>query len=436
MVSDKINLDMGAPAVRGRARVQMFDADTGDLTSDQAHDNFVSERWLAAMSSFANWAALSTADTGTSINTPFFQADAFNKIPFQGIALTDYDGAPDQDERLVRGIPNGHASKGVAGGGAWRGSYNANESIHEMGYQKFVYDFATSEANGTFQSIYTGNFRSSGTSKAYTSLSPAFLNTTSWKASSTAIVRDDATGILYLCETGAVYEVTDWTPIAYGRAPETTKKADFSPVAKTLSFTVKDGRLYWLTTGSTKYIMSAPLSDLGNTKTEKTLDAAWAQNHDGTSATYTAGLTYHQQRNVFFIATHHTTSSAPSFTLMALDPITFADGDKFGAIGDLEYRSIAAFPGETGLMVEGNNSRTIQLELDGSITVTSLQDYETRPLGAASIALAKTGGSGNKKLAPAQLFFSRALLDDPVTKTVQNTMKITYEFTFDPPSLS
>ena len=45
MIQEKVELGMGSPAVRGRARVQVFDAVTGDCVRDEAHDNFVSPRF-------------------------------------------------------------------------------------------------------------------------------------------------------------------------------------------------------------------------------------------------------------------------------------------------------------------------------------------------------------------------------------------------------
>ena len=48
--------------------------------------------------------------------------------------------------------------------------------------------------------------------------------------------------------------------------------------------------------------------------------------------------------------------------------------------------------------------------------------------------LAVTIVSNYPYLAIQPLYFSRAVLDEPVTKTAQNTMKITYEFTTPQPS--
>lgn len=427
MTSDKVDLAMSVPSVRGRVRVQLNDATTGVPVHDEAHDNFVSERWLRAMAWFANWGAFARS-SGTAPHSALFTSNAFSEIPFTGIALTDYDGTPDQNERAVRGAPAGHASIGSIGGGAWRGTYNAIESIHRFDYNKFVYDFATTEANATFQSIYTGHFSSDIRTEPTPEITQYSLNRRAW-LSTDDLVRDDVSGSLYLCGASSISEVTDWTPIAMGGDPEVTELATLSPAAEPSAFAIRAGRMYWMTdyVSAQRQIISAPLSNLTNTQVEKTLDDTWAALHGGTSTRYVTGFTFHPQRDEFLISTDATNTLAPEFGIMALNSTTFADGDKFGGAN---FTRIRAVPGETGVLAAGH---AVSLNADGSITITSDLADEPSPLGDRDLMLARE--THTQYLTPAQLFFSRALLAAPVTKTALNTMKITYEFTFDDPAL-
>lgn len=445
MVTDNVRLGAGVPAVHGRARVQLFDAASGRLACDVAHDNFVSPRWLEAMAWWPNWAAFAYRTTpGTDATTVMSGIAAFGKVPFGGLAITDYAGVADLAERVVRGNPLAHASSGVVGGGSYRGSYNVEESLHSFGYHKFVYDFATSQANGAFQSIYTGFFTSSGNDSPSPYLREAFsMHQSPWASvAGTMLLENSANGALYQCAPDAIYEVTDWTPIASGLAPTINKLADVSPVAAAYGYSIKADRMYWLTDGGSKQIKSAPLTNLADTRVEKSLDTAWAQSHGGTSSFYVTGFTYHPTLDVFVLSCTLTGSGAPLFAVLTLDPATLADRDQFGAGGSEVTRYVAAFPDEASLVLStgGSNPKSSlqQLEGDGSLTTLFRSDVRLNPL-TEKMMLESGPGSGaqvsQRFLAPGQLFFSRALLDAPVTKTVQNTMKITYEFTFDTPTL-
>lgn len=455
MISEKIDLGMGSAAVRGRAQVQVFDAETGACLRDETRDNFVSPRFLRALAQHANHAIFSTAGANnTGVNT-LSGVTGYVTTPITGIVLTDYDGEPDpESERFVRGRPTGHASLRQAGNGAAMGSYNQVESLHEFDYHKYVFDFTTSEANGAFQSIYSGYFDSGATTDVYTAEKAAYRVGPTYFTQynpSVTVLRDFATDNFYLIHTSKVAHRVAGQEIwrlAYGvmPTPAAVLELPFAPV-NFRAAAIKDGRLYWLNEESTyvSRIYSAPLGDLESYRVEKTFDAAWAATRGAQQSSLpnsVRGFTFNPARNKFIIGNMSTVPTGGlGFAILELDPDTFEDGDAFGAIGNSMHQALVSFPDEKGIISLGpSRTRAIAQETtdDGDLYITHTFAEGPRSLITSDIAysnVSSTAYGQSYALAPAQWFFSRALLDTPVTKTAQNTMKITYEFTFDPPNL-
>ena len=455
MIQEKVDLGMSSPAVRGRARVQVFDADTGDCVREDLRDNFVSPRFLRALAQHANHALFSAPGTSANGQNTLYSATGYRTTPITGIVLTDYAGEPDPEaERFVRGRPVAHGSLRQAAAGTRVGAYNAVESIHSFDYQKFVFDFATSEGNGTFQSIYSGFFNSGLSTAEHTREKEAYTIGASYGTQGNTplqgVLRDFDSDNFYLQrDATTVYKVgrQDIWQFAYGQLPPLRDPITLPFSVQRDAAVIKGGRLYWLhyAAATDCRIYSAPLGDLANVRLEKSLNVAWATARGKTSAALSqaiGGFTYNAARNRFVIGNIRSTTPHLDFAFLELDPVTFADGDVFGTVGHARFANLYSFPDEKALICSESSwsaaAYIAETADDGSVFYTHAFGRPPQSLITPDIAFtnayANAYGSGYA-LTPAQWFFSRALLDTPVTKTAQNTMKITYEFTFDPPNL-
>ena len=135
----------------GRATIQIFDED-GNLKNETYTENMI-YNWLTE----ASWyRSLLASIDGGELTQPFASIPA----GFGSIYLTDYD--KDEDATVLRGIGNSIGwcprSDSNAGNDSKRGVYNTLESktaITNNRYRHYhmVYDFGTSQGNGTFNSI-------------------------------------------------------------------------------------------------------------------------------------------------------------------------------------------------------------------------------------------------------------------------------------------
>lgn len=456
MISEKVDLGMAPPAVRGRARVQLFDAETGRCSHDESQDNFVSPRFLRAIAKFANHGLFSAMDIAAYQGlTAMNGSVAFSRMPITGIALTDYSGEPDPEgERFIRGRPLAHASANFPGSTEFVGTYNATESVHRFDYHKFVFDFPTSAANGTFQSIYSGFFNSERNGALPYTMANGPYSLHGKHVAGGNVLRDFDTENFYHRSGGDVVKSVgqDIWDLAYGSIPPSEalpSPGSEAPDAFFYSTFIRGGRLYWLhSAAQVTKIISAPLTELSNVRNEKVFDSTWATSRglDARAVSNIRGMTFNAERNKVVVLNAATSSNYPlGFTFLELDPVTFADGDVFGAshVNSANER-VGSYPGERGLLLfntDGNSTSTLhETAEDGSLFAT--QSFSGAPVGLLTSDLAwersRESSAANRynRMTPAQWFFSRALLDAPVTKTVQNYMKISYEFTFDPPDLS
>lgn len=166
--------------VRGVHTVELFDAKTGRLVKRAKSENFISvvmeeiQRQMALLAFLSD--TLNTASSnqttltrtlynaGNGNQDPFvifagvqFIAGTPRELPFARLILTDFDGSEDPgSELLIRGNVVGWADRtsAEAGTGALKGQLNTSESYGENGHIHLVFDWLTSGANGTFQSVY------------------------------------------------------------------------------------------------------------------------------------------------------------------------------------------------------------------------------------------------------------------------------------------
>lgn len=466
---------------KGHVKVQLFGGKLGDkLQHEQEVDNFVSPRFLRALSKLysSSFFTPDTVQSGTGGPTNVGMAGYGSRLfggqvsPFTGLALTDFAGATSPEgERTVQGIIKGVASFKSATNGAYRGSYNDVESVNQFGYHKFVYDFSSAQALGTFQSIYTGPWVANSTSAPEINHNVMSLlgNPTKFVAGNDGVfIRDHATGDLYrLVDSTHIQKVASLEELLnvmfYGASWSNATLTLPAPGMNNFGYkpAIKDGYLYWITDQTTPTFVKAPLSNLSSVTTIQTMNSTWwtANGLPGSmSKSYFGGLEYFPADDQFLFQWHDsygaTTFQNHRFCIM--NPANFNIVDRY--VSNRTNGGVGSFPGVTSwkkMTMFGSGATTANISYTQSGDTFILNNSDGSVINRGTVMMAYTWGmpvllpGGDLMITPAakgstyqgsifnvmpaQEFFSRALLADPVTKLSTQSMKITYEFTM--PSL-
>lgn len=141
---------------KGHLKLELFDGLTGKKVDERKKDNFISKFVLdhylrfKMMDTIAGGRATMREEPGQDITSHF--AD-----PLQLIILNKDDHKEDAlHEWLPRSPMIGYASteSPYSGGDEKRGTINQDESFSRMGHLRMVFDFPTHAANDTFRSVY------------------------------------------------------------------------------------------------------------------------------------------------------------------------------------------------------------------------------------------------------------------------------------------
>lgn len=149
--------------IRGVTTVQLFNED-GNLIEETKSENYVSKIVEEAQKQrMREVFCLTAGDKGTGsggermISYKKLFNDYYQYNPISRLLLTNYEGAEDREnERLVKGLLIGQAYKigTYSGDDTLMGTINTSESFSEKYHLHYVFDFPTSSANGTFSSVY------------------------------------------------------------------------------------------------------------------------------------------------------------------------------------------------------------------------------------------------------------------------------------------
>lgn len=398
--------------VHGHVRVEVRDTD-GSLAQCEEHDNYVSPFVYGALRKVTNsrFMQLKHVDaTGTSVTTELaniggiYMRAGLNT----GLTLTDYSGAVNERERVIHGNALAFGGYGASSSANDKGSFNPAESYQKANSQRFVYDFATTQANGSFQSVYT-TMQSSDFDYIY---SVGLLHTN--LDFSRGIVNDGKTLIYQTAGGVIVIAVDEFLNWLQGGAPIFTDHplrefSNFSRIA------LRHGELWWSCSNS--YVYHAPLSDLTNpTKV--------------TTGNQVDAICWHPKRDTFFTienvsGTYQLVERSTAFAQLR----TFAIPSTPTPIAQAD---LTALPEEDSIIICG---RVFDIDDNGNV----LQPRQ-KWFGSSSVRGSFHGcfmsdfllDNDYLGLDLGTQYFSRARLDNPVTKNSRQTMKITYDFTMPP----
>lgn len=377
------------PHVKGHVAVDVME--DGRIVNHAEHDNYVSPFVYDALRKYVNADFMMLHD-GTNL---YWQDSDFPRYALNSaFILTDYAGPVNTRERVIHGTPLSYGYHQYVSNNANECSFNQDESYRKANSLRFVFDFSTSQGNGTFQSIYSGP---SIDNPAYEA-GYAFLTeyNTGWPVTY-------CDGKIYTPDTGMLiaFTVDDWITRLNGDAWNRQKiQVPNAGLDKDTSLTAYNHSIYWVNDQS---VCSAPVSDLTNVTTHNI-------------GAYCREISYSAIRDSFFIiiSTTEVREYSTSFELKK----TFT--------GNFTY-NISAMPEENSVLI-GNRVYDID---DNVNALKPSARWEASSLFRCmtfidGFALAYEGSRTGLYLGTQ--YFSRARLDKPVTKNSRQTMKITYDF--------
>lgn len=380
------------PHVKGHVAVDVME--DGRIVDHAEHDNYVSPFVYDALRKYTNAQFMMLHD-GTNLyrTGSDFPQYALNSA----FILTDYAGPVDTRERVVHGTPLSYGYHQYVSNNANECSFNQDESYRKANSLRFVFDFSTSQGNGTFQSIYSGPSTNNPAYKA------------GYKLLTDYNVRWPVTycdGKIYTPDADRLvaFTVDDWITRLNGDTWNSqTVQVPNAGLNNSKSLTAYNHSIYWTNDQS---VCSAPVSDLTDVTTHNMGD-------------YCRAISYSAIRDSFFILFQNEVREySTSFQLKK----TF-NGN---------YFYISAMPEENSVLLD---NRVYDIDDNANALKPCARWEGNLPFDCMTFidgfALAY-GDYVNTGLYLGTQYFSRARLDKPVTKNSRQTMKITYDFNLPP----
>ena len=380
------------PHVKGHVAVDVME--DGRIVDHAEHDNYVSPFVYGALRKYVNAYFMMLHD-GTNLyrTGSDFSQYALNSA----FILTDYAGPVNTRERVIHGTPLSYGFHQYVSNNATECSFNQDESYRKANSLRFVFDFSTSQGNGTFQSIYSGPSTDNPNYKAGYQLLTVF--NVRWPVTY-------CDGKIYTPgeDSLTVFTVDDWiTRLNGDKWNRQTVQVPNAGLNNSTSLTAYNHSIYWVNGHS---VCSAPVSDLTDVTTHNIGD-------------YCRAISYSAIRDSFFIIPYTDVREySTSFELKK----TFTYNHAY---------NISAMPEENSVLI-GNRVYDID---DNANALKPCARWEASSsfndmtfIGEFALAY----GGAYTGLYLGTQYFSRARLDKPVTKNSRQTMKITYDFNMPP----
>lgn len=383
------------PHVKGHVSVDVME--DGRIVDHAEHDNYVSPFVYDALRKYVNAHFMMLHDE-TNL---YRQGSSFDQYALNSaFILTDYAGPVNTRERVIHGNPLSYGYHQYVSNNASECSFNQDESYRKANSLRFVFDFSTSQGNGTFQSVYSG---------------PSTMNP-NYQAGYSLLASSDARWPTTYCDgkiyaSGAdsltVFTVDDWITRLNGDAwDRKTVQVPNAGLYDYTCLTAYNHSIYWVNGQS---VCSVPVSDLTNVTTHDIGD-------------YCQAISYSAIRDSFFIYISSTEVREYSTSFELKKTFTGNYGSSY----------ISAMPEENSVLID-----TRVYDIDDNANALKpcarWQGPETfyDMSFISGFALAH-GTLSNTGLYLGTQYFSRARLDKPVTKNSRQTMKITYDFNMPP----
>lgn len=427
MINDTINpmsFDI-TKNLHGHVRVETRDRWTGRVVDSQEKDNLVTNAVLQMIYSSV-WAS-NTEGAAGSLWTPIFSKALGGLFLFDGTLTESADNIDlPSNAKLIA-----YAGQTSNAGDPARGSYNSAESVYTANGFTTVWDYTTSQANGTIAALartshlfssfplayqaqgYTLNYKE-GSSDA---ISPIWLGYDSTNHYLYAGTYTNATidGAVY--SNANIYRIRqDLTKITLLNVMPPAAQME---LVKTLTSSDGSARCYdWAydkyannfvyITGTTIHLVS-----MDGTHTTKT-----ATGTSGDKFAVTENYYWRASGSTIYRITKSNTSDVASFA----SPITASTLCPDACENDIVYVHGAGSSSAKESSIVYPDGDTVDM---GSTAAASYSSYSQRQVGQ----FYSGGGSENVWRPRTNYLGTIANLDSPVTKTSSQTMKITYTLT-------
>lgn len=383
------------PHVKGHVAVDVME--DGRIVDHAEHDNYVSPFVYGALRKYTNAQFMMLHD-GTNL---YWQYSNFPQYALNSaFILTDYAGPVDTRERVIHGTPLSYGYHQYVSNNVNECSFNQDESYRKANSLRFVFDFSTSQGNGTFQSIYSGPSIDNPNYKAGYRFLTGF--NVRWPVTY-------CDGKIYSpgSDSLTVFTVDDWITLLNGDEwNRQTVQVPNAGLNDNTSLTAYNHSIYWI---NSQFVCSAPVSDLTNVTTHNI-------------GNYCRAISYSAIRDSFFISISNTEVREYS-TSFELKKTFTGNYDN--------YIYISAMPEENSVLI---GSRVYDIDDNANALKPCARWEASSPFVCMTFigefALAYGGVFTGLHLGTQ--YFSRARLDKPVTKNSRQTMKITYDFNMPP----
>lgn len=381
------------PHVKGHVAVDVME--DGRIVDHAEHDNYVSPFVYDALRKYVNAQFMMLHDRTNLYQTGSnFPQHALNSA----FILTDYAGPVNTRERVIHGTPLSYGYHQYVSNNANECSFNQDESYRKANSLRFVFDFSTSQGNGTFQSIYSTPSTDNPAYKA------GYELLVGYNVRRPVIYCD---GKIYTPDTDRLiaFTVDDWITQLNGDTwNRQTVQVPNAGLNNWTSLTAYNHSIYWINGQS---VCSAPASDLTDVTTHNIGD-------------YCRGISYSATRDSFFI-------------IFQNEVREYSTSFQFKKTFTGNYYHISAMPEENSVLLD---NRVYDID-DNANTLKPCARWEAlSPFDCMTFidgfALAYGSDYANTGLYLGTQYFSRARLDKPVTKNSRQTMKITYDFNLPP----
>ena len=399
--------------VHGHVKVEVRNID-GSLAQCEEHDNYVSPFVYGALRKVTNSRFMQlehVSSTSTTVTTDLAYIDGssiyMSKGLNTGLTLTDYAGVANERERAIHGNALAYGGYGASSSANNECSFNPAESYQKANSQRFVYDFATTQANGSFQSVYT-TMRPHEFDYSY--IAPLLFSTSiSYKG---GVVNDNRTLIYGTSDGVTVMPIDEFINLLQD-SPYIATSYPLQSFTSGSRIAFRQGELWWATQEQRVY--HAPLSDLASYTTVDTTNTVYS-------------ICWHPKRDTFFTNEYQSgrdviVERSPGFAVLHTFTLSDTQADN----------DLTALPEEDSIIIGGrvydidDNANVLQPRQKwfGSYGNTS-SSFHGCFMGDFLLDNYYLG------LDLGTQYFSRARLDNPVTKNSRQTMKITYDFTMPP----
>ncbi|WP_342578433.1 hypothetical protein [Psychrobacillus sp. FSL K6-2843] len=388
---------------QGKIKVELFDDAAKERVKEVDTHNFISQGVLDHLFKFA----MKSLFTQTRKSGGIKLYDKIND-PFRAIHLTDASHPEDaQNEWAIKGKEIGYALSNViySGSDIKQGVYNEIESFTGVKNVRMVFDFPTHCANGTFESIYFSH-RGPVFNEDFNSINlpyeklPISYGTNTAGISSMKKYGDK---IYVLRSDLKTFDVLD--------SQYSTLQSVTLPYINTYDFEIVGNYIYLTTTSTSQAVYRMPINDLSTNEIMVT------------GYTTAGGICYDEMNEQFIVARSSNNSSSAVVTVRRYDK----------SFTELSAKVLNGFTNSYTLLRLFNVSGTILINNRILSETDETTDFDIS--GSGKIVgfiddkfFVQSNYQYPVYIIPKAQIASRSLLDTPITKNPNQTMKITYDF--------